>query len=221
MKNYNTYLFEKQSEINKMKEDLLIDCSQFLKESKGKMFYRGVVRKLITDYEIWFPPKNRSPKDTDTKTHEEMNRLSEEKIGFKARNGVFTTMIIENAYLFAEDDTSKYDGDVYIFIPLDGYKYAYIPDIDDFTNHVSNYANFGMWQHWRMRLPEYQMMTIDELKNKYNEERNDFLEDLSDNYKKTDMVDAGDAELSFICEAYYLVNYKYKDIIENLSLSLQ
>jgi len=192
-----------------LKELLLDDCSQFIEES-CELFYRGITTH-INDYKIFTPPKNRIPKNTDKDSHKLLNDFSLEKIGFPARSGVFTTKDSDNAEIYTESETGEVIGDVCIFLPMNGYKYAYIPGVDDLTNHLSPVSSFHLWKiNKNLSLSEEEEYQI------YKKEKEDIIKGFVEKYKTTNLKDTGNEEVSFICDGYYLIAMKYKNVVEEL-----
>ncbi len=230
MKKYNNFIFEKRDD-DLIKNLLLENCQQFLTEMKGAkdLFWRGFSKPLDymqkgveyrNEYLEFKTPKERQPRDTNKEMHDSMNDISEDIIGWQIRNGVFATMEYDNAELYTEDDNDY--GDVYLFVPVGGFNYAYNPDITDFTNKL-DIDYMSSYQVWRWKLEQkdvwerhFKNLSEKELKNRWEVTRKNYLRKLVDGYKTKDLKFADGVEVSFDCNSYYLIQTQYKDLIYNL-----
>ena len=209
MKNFNNYIIlENKNEIEKL---LLENCQPFFKEMKGSdnIFYRCHNGSFQGDYQELKPHKNRMPRDTDKKSHEIINSLSEEKIGWGSRNAIFATTSFETASIYDTGGLYEETG-VYVFIPIGDFKYAYIPGVEDLYNVMEEnpICSFYIWSKLYHNGEKDEMIVKEWLS-----KRKEFLENLVDMYETTDLKNATDVEVSFKCESYYLIELQYKDLI--------
>ncbi len=133
----NTYLIEKKKEnltpiqlYNKIQKE----CSQIitLYKKEQRVFYRGV-----KSYQQWWKPKkvrirSRIPKDTPIGTHQWLNDYFKKRFGWPARNGVLATPRRYTATYYADDNKDN----VYVFCPVNRYKFIYNPDVTDLYDTI-------------------------------------------------------------------------------------
>jgi len=169
------------------------DCAYYFHEvGYEKPLYRGV-KKIIKEYDIIIPRKNRLPLDTPKEIHNELDKLFKKKFGWKVRSeGVFCSGW--------KMEVTNY-GEPYIIIPIGKFKYVWSPEIRDLTVDL-----------------EYLDVLV-HLNNKTNiimskSEYLPILENVVSSYKDKDLDDAiiNDKEISIKCKEYYIINENYLDI---------
>jgi len=189
LKNYLTEYISDKNDVMAREEDPTLnetlkvlekDCSQFIKETGGFLF-RGTNRKLGEPYKKMKARKDRKPLDTSTVGHELADKLFKKKFGWKVRSeGVFTT----NRTTMARG----YGVNVYMFFPVNGYKYVWSEDVVDFFITYVDAKNNNSGQ------------TTPELMNSIvNEYTNKGLKNVWDDRKTREVI--------FYCpNGYYMVN---------------
>lgn len=172
----------KQSVIDRINKD----CSQIIsdyKKSAGRMLFRGIHAKSLRSQTIDdrisknTPRKNREPKDTPLDLHNMVNDLFFDKFGWKPRSeGVFAT---------GSPSVASYYGDIYIFLPSNGYKYIWSP------SHIDLFGS--LMHHIEENLPSNKKLEL--------------LKKAVDTYKDTDLHNAivSRCELMFSCDFYYII----------------
>jgi len=218
MKNYLNYIKESNLSIeDEIRNELLKHCKPFIDEVKGTdmLLWRGF-EEYIEHYEIIDKPEFRKPLDTSHDIHTDLNELTSYSIGWGVRNGVFTTTNKMSASIYGEE---------YIFMPIGYYEYAYNPDIVDLTDKVHSKDYLGSFQSWYFFTYEKHRdikqdgeppEVTDEIKDKYIEEYNAYMEKLADGYITEDLKSARDIEISFNVESYYLINKYYEKLVLEL-----
>lgn len=98
-------------------------CSQIIKEYKkaDEFFYRGSHGRDFVEKEGRIT-KVRPPKDTPVEVHRFLNKIYKEKFGWKVRDGVPAT---------PNTHTAETYGRVFIFFPVNGYKYVWSRKVKD------------------------------------------------------------------------------------------
>lgn len=154
------------------------DCKPFLQESGGNVVWRGSGNKYKPT-EVQKPRTSRKPRNTYKEIHGLLNRLFNDKFGWKARNGIFGI----GGY------PSPIYGDAYLFFPIGKFEFLWNPKIED------------LW-----RLPIIQPSGITSMK-KYLEEKEKSFKRLVNGYKNTDLKGAiaSGNEISFKVSKYYMV----------------
>jgi len=219
---YQKTVFEQE---NYFKTDILpiieMNCSEYLdivteiiKEdtyerhpSNGEIEYGFLYRSIQLDPRYPFPQKGLSlrkfkerlkPSDTNVLIHNLINDLTEEQVGWRVRNGVFTTSSIV--------ETERY-GTKYIFLPIEDYKFAYDPNIHDLTDWcfdvIPDYFNMREWtmDDWNEKGDIDKVEEIIEKQVKYTDK------DLKTAIKKG-------VEVIFKCD-FYLLDTDYKSYFIN------
>lgn len=176
-------------------DEVISNTSQYRKEVKNdySVLIRGTNRN-IGDVEKLMPRVDRQPKDTPTEVHNKLDDLFNKKFGWKVRSvGVFVTSDVYKA--------DNFGNNIYHFIPIDGYKYVYSPDIKDLTGYLEQekyliFKRVNGRETW-----------------KKNEEISDsFLSDVVYKYTNKHLMRAvnDEWELSFNCpNGYYLATGEY------------
>ena len=157
---------------------------------------------------------NRKPRDTDIKAHDILNRLSKERFGWEVRNAMFATTSFDVAKSYTQNNSyTEKETEVYLFIPIGEFDFAYSIFIDDLYNVLESnpVCSFPYWSKV-FHDGEKDEMIVKEWITK----RKEFLSQLIDEYETTDLVGAVDVEVSFKCEYYYLVDIRYTDLIKKL-----
>jgi len=125
----NNYLTEVNLTPIQLYKKIQKECSQIIKlyQKENRVFYRGV-----TSYPQWWKPKkvrirSRIPKDTPKGTHLWLNDYFKKRFGWPGRNGVLATPRRYTANYYAGGN----DENVYVFCPVNRYKFIYNPEISD------------------------------------------------------------------------------------------
>lgn len=127
---------EETSNTRKVAEILIRDCSQYLRDVDYAVdtyrLYRGMGNRNTETSESVIPDvlyfneidvnRKRKPTDVKIKYHNMLNDYFTKNYGYPFRNGVFVTGNINAA--------KKY-GYLVVIFPIDGYKFAWSPDVDD------------------------------------------------------------------------------------------
>ncbi len=180
---------------NKIAETLKRDCKQILQFYKqGRYLYRGI-RVNSSDptfVEKKFHP-DRRPKDTVQGIHDYMNKLYKEKFGWEVRSGISVTSAFTQASMY---------GGVFIFLPVDGFKFVYNLEIFDFTDDFA-----GEWTDTGHR-----WIGKDDFHFKKNAQA------VVDDSKDTNLKGAFgyQREIMFWCKKYYLLSHLEDQILKDL-----
>jgi len=202
----NKYLTEaKAPDTDQFYEKVKKECSQILRiyQSTGRVFYRGV-----KSYQQWWKPKkvrirSRIPKDTPKVTHDWLNGEFIKKFGWPGRNGVMAHPRKYTAEYYANSNMEN----VYIFMPVNRYKFIYSPDIADLYDALP-----GALKHWghRDETSEELKEVLDELEDTtdwaYFKEGFDKYTDKNLKIALTKIV-----EVMFNPKQYYLLPAKWSD----------
>jgi len=159
------------------------ECKWFFKEKlTNKFLYRGTI-SIIDDYKKIIPRKKRMPKDTPIHIHNFMNKVFTKKFGWPGRNGVFATS--KASVAGGHSPTVK----AYLFFPVGKYKYIWSPKTDDFYMYVGR------------EIPHEKKFFAPSM-----------AEILAETYIDNNLPLAMEKgyEISFWCDAYYLVDLRYK-----------
>jgi hypothetical protein len=106
------------------------DCSQVLRVYKAhqKVFFRGVDSGTLKGTFLKKTPhKNRRPLSTNLAVHMYMNEYLKKKFGWPVRNGVSVSSDANQAEAY---------GHIHMFIPANGFKYAWNPYVHDLYNEI-------------------------------------------------------------------------------------
>ena len=186
---------------NISKDDLikLLDknCSQYKKLCEpDSVLYRGVIDSYITGFVERSPRSDRKPKDTPQEIHDYINNVFYKSFGWKPRSeGVFAISSVTDAGYYAHHVYS----DILIFIPFDGFKFIWSPDIVDLYNYLAT-----------------KQMVDDFNKIKYwDEESKEMLDKVLDKYRNDNLRGAMTSlhEIMFKCSKYYLIEHEWKELI--------
>ena len=116
-------LINEESEFEKVKKDIVAECSDILKvySDTGRVFFRGL--RKSNNYGYVTPRNDRKPMDTPKEIHEIFDEVFKKKFGWRARSeGVFVT---------SSKITSNYYGEPAVFYPVNGWKFIWSPNIND------------------------------------------------------------------------------------------
>lgn len=139
---YNDLINESNTEEDRIAAE--IRNSKWFKESKYDL-YRGLKKDF--EYKKVYIDKQRDRKPTDTRhlVHDFTNEYSNEKLGVKIRNGLYTSMSYR--------EVSEY-GSLYLVFPLDNTELYFNPKIKDFYIDIS--MNIEMdGDVWKDELKDY------------------------------------------------------------------
>jgi hypothetical protein len=156
------------------------NCKPFLKEIKpiGAPLQRGIKSTIIDTYIRRKSRKNRKPKDMELKWHKELDELFLEKFGWRARSGGVFTQV-----------SPKFYSNPYLFFPAGNYKYVWSPKIQDLFREVDSFL----------------LSTGEEPPSR---KANIWAQKIISTYISTGLSKAmkTNNEITFKCDAYYLVN---------------
>jgi frataxin-like iron-binding protein CyaY len=118
----------------KLKAYIQKNCSEWVQESGGALFYRGtkLPRLPIETYAAFVrsPRADRQPSDTDDITHKIFNRaLDDANSAANRSNSLFCTADSGTANYFSANGRQ-----LWIVFPTDGYHYAFARDVYDWTS---------------------------------------------------------------------------------------
>jgi hypothetical protein len=146
MKKYNNYINEKIKPFNRWNVDqvhlqpnqiieidkIFNECSDYIdivKDSR-RLLWRGLKKSEPTQWDDHetilelYPQQNRKPRDTPKQIHNILDNVLFEKFGWYPRStGVFA---------FESINLVRQYGEPYMIFPVNGYKYIWSPDINDF-----------------------------------------------------------------------------------------
>jgi len=113
------------------------ECSDIVKEYAltNKLLYRGTKtsrRETISDnvYKI-IPRNDRKPKDTDPSDQRSIDDLFEDIFGWRPRS--------EGVFVSSSSTVAKSYGKIYVFFPVNGYKYVWSPNYEDlYSDYFEN-----------------------------------------------------------------------------------
>ena len=172
------------------------ECAPYLKECKkaGGFLYRAIndsfsIKKMK-------PRSDRRPRDTPIELHNFMDDYFKKNFGWKARSeGVFVSS--DFSYI------SEYASHVHMFFPIGKFKYVW-------SKHVSDI--FIIFR-------EHEIIDIND--NEMNgdiSDHEDTLIDVLRHYQNNNLYSAIVAgnEVMVKCKEYYLINMKYKFVMESL-----
>lgn len=120
-------------EVNKARKLIVKNCSDITRiyRKYKKVFYRG------TMYSEHFLEKSmhqyRNPRNTDIEIHEILNKFFKRKFGWDVRNGISVSNSLKQAQYFA---TTNF-GNLYVFFPVNGFKYCWSKRYTDLYNDLS------------------------------------------------------------------------------------
>lgn len=173
----------------KLFEQMKKECSDIIKIYKktGQFLYRGVKNPsggimVKTDHSGGY----RKPIDTPAMVHRMLNRLFHEKFGWYVRNGVGVTTRVGQ---------SLYYGKPHIFLPVNGYEFAFSDKYTDLYNDAIRKLVYGSKpdKEW----VEKHKRSFQALVNKYQ------------NTKLKDAFTKNVGEVYFKTDKYYLVDYDF------------
>ena len=174
------------------------ECKQILSlyaSFPGRYFYRGT--KKSESYYRATSPQNRIPKDTSPEAHA-VAISAMIALGFTAHRGnsIFVT---PSRNIAKEFTLSRPVGQIYIIFPVDGFHYAWSPNVNDFYSDV------------RARAARDRIDSADFEFSGGDEDMREVFEDLD--YKDTDLDRAlkfSDMSEVMIHGSYYAVNSTYE-----------
>ena len=205
MKHIKPYkLFEDNSktDFDKIIEVLSAECSEFLellKEKNIKGLYRGATiheTPIVDGFWKMKPFERRQSRDTKSSVQKIFDDELEKAFGIRLRSkGVFASKDRSIAAEYGERlyHVSDINNSVFLFIPTNGFRYFWNPQIDDLYTELRDkwwyqkdqfYWDRGVWNEINRMCHGYQEGGIEAAK-----------------YQ----------ELTFICDSYYMLSLDYYD----------
>jgi hypothetical protein len=115
------------------------DCKPFLREMKkaGQFLYRGYDNVEYSTTEVVYYKKkvrsDRKPRDMYQNVHNKMDKLFDEKFGWKARsNGIFCT---------GDRTTALGYGTAFMVFPIGNFKFIWSPEVEDLWRWVRGHIS--------------------------------------------------------------------------------
>lgn len=191
----NNFLNEKFEEQKNLYKANIVSkrCSEYLNVvktmTKPQFLHKGSIKKF-KDMGFYKPRTNRKPRDIQPDLHKILDKLFFEKFGWKTRSeGIFATPDYYAATKF---------GWVYVFFPVDGFKFVWSPDVLDLYMDTRYKVSDFYYTHNEKGMEEY-------------------LKPFVDTYTDKNLARAIKSyhEIMFKCNSYYAV--ADKKIIEKLT----
>ena len=144
---YDELAQDKASEVGKLIRE---NCKKFLKESQGKVMWRGV-RHDVDGWTEKTIRTNRYPKDTPQEISDQLDDSFEAAFGWKARSsGLFCT---------GSKDTAGGYGDAFSVWPIGDFKFLWSGEVEDLYTYIdeggifsSDFDSYDFEEEW---LQEY------------------------------------------------------------------
>lgn len=191
-----------RANINEIWPIILKECKQILKVYKsavsksyksysGLVFFRGM--KWKGPVAELTPRQDRKPKDSDMETHVFADDIFKKKFGWKPRS--------EGVFVSSSRDMSHTYGDLYVFFPVDGFKFVWSENISDFWKHIPSVRKRSIMLRWESG--NYDL--TDEFKEFYSKEVKISKDLIEMSYIDTDLFAAlkTSNEVMFKCKKYY------------------
>jgi hypothetical protein len=196
MSKIKNILLESNHIPDEMVDKILNDCSYYFKINgrpvESPPLYRGS-DKLIKDYKVITPRRDRKPLDTPIEIHRALDRLFYDKFGWYVRT--------EGVFAIGKRGSASEYGQPYIMLPIGKFKYVWSPYIYDLHSKLVNtgviYSRGG---NSKVIMEKDEYMPI--------------LEELVGKYKDNDLdtvIHTGN-EISIKCDKYYIINENYLEI---------
>lgn len=204
------------------------ECKQMIGDIKkmGDVLWRGTNQPV---YEKQIPHKSRKPVDTPEFLHILLDKMFKKNFGWKPRSeGVFVSLDKGLASSYSPSRRTT------IFMPVDGYKYLWSPDIDDLYDWLTinlppqehnalkydNDRSVSERKHaeafLRNNMPNNQ--NFDDYVGSLIDSAEDRLQDAVHTYKNDNIENAGrhfQGELIFGCKHYYLLPAEVELFLKN------
>jgi hypothetical protein len=188
-----------EKNFDKISEILSKECSQFLnllKEKNIKGIYRGstlhwtdLYQKDIEGFYKLKPFENRLSRDTNSQISKIFDDEFEKAFGVRLRSkGVFATKEISIAR-----DYGKFKREAFLFIPTNGFRYFWNPNIEDLFTEIRD-----KW--WYQKDQFYWDQSA------WNE-----INRICHGYREGGIEENKWQELTFICDEYYMLDLDYYD----------
>lgn len=204
-----------EEEWNPIKEKLLADCKPFLNDMGGfkEFLYRGVSRR-INNIEQLSTRKDRSPKDTKEKAHNQFDEFFKKRYGWKARS--------ENViFAFGSSTPAINYGKPYLVFPIGSYEYLWSEHIFDLTNTLSAFAADWVVTNMGAEYLKPEFMQKFNEHEEYDKFLKEFKTEFLETYQKGRSGDKGiyeaaksRNEVMVHCDKYYLVDVKFQKHIQ-------
>lgn len=168
--------------------DILENCQPFLKIAGNNKIFRGT-KESTEDFFVGTVNKNRIPRDSDQKFHDDMIAAMDE-LGFKAHRG-------NSLFCTGDIDRASYYGEVFVIFPIGEFNYAWAPEVYDLLN-------FKNYDGQSIRSADIDEL-IDFVDNEYK-----YNEDFKDAFYSGN-------EIMIACDKYYAISDKfYMDEVRHL-----
>lgn len=184
-------------DLDELKRTLLSDCSAYIeglrKCNPGDILLRGYFGKIEIAQAFSHNLNFRKPLHTPENIHNLVNARFETKFGWKIRNGVFCY-----GFNIRSNEVPKdlgY-GPFHICFPIGDFKIVYSPTIIDMYGHIT-----------------VTKQPIESIINELDYTDETLCEAINSGDRKHQNVGN---EISVCVSTYYLVNYKYKDWVDQL-----
>ena len=137
------FLNEDIIELDALKKKIHAECKPFLSASKGYSLWRGMQGQDMGKFKV---RKNRKPKDTPVKVHEEFDKIFKEQFGWKARSeGLLTT---------GDRQVAGSYGTIYQVFPIGKFRFVWSKNVHDLygryvefmTKQGLDYSGGGEWK---------------------------------------------------------------------------
>ena len=200
------------------------ECSQYLKESKGEWFLRGIDSRVIGTNELGYAEirKNRKSKGTPDKSFKKFNKWLQ-KNGHVRRDQAISATSDDTHIFLGAGNTST------VIFPVNGYKYTFVKAkdingdydyndwystiVEDYFGHDSLFG-FGLGpEHLRWKRDDMMANGVDprQVNNDYNKEVRRWLDKEFPKFfisnKKMGMAWGNQWEIWFSGKGYYYVEY--------------
>jgi hypothetical protein len=196
-------LFENKDDDNftKIIDILESDCSQFLsllKKWRISGVYRGVPshyfgKPILDGFWSMTPPKHREPKDTNKEISKKIDEELNKKFGVPLRSkGVFASLDISISSDYGKDPMGVKDPETFLFIPKNGFRYFWNPNVDDLFTELRDNKSF-----YKKNPFFWNPIEIKE------------FESLINGYREGEIEKIKWQEITFICSGYYLLDLDY------------
>jgi hypothetical protein len=197
------YLNTSDPEFDKIVDVLSSECSEFLELLEKwniKGVYRGKSRAYLSDPIVdgFWEKKSRTdrkPRDISSEIDNKLNDEFIKKFGISIRkSGVFATKDISTSREYGNHPFMYGVQDVYLFIPKNGFRYFWNPEVNDFFTDLKDVKT------WYKKDPL-----------SWNTSEKIDFQKVIDGYQEGGIEKANFHELIFICDGYYLLDLKYYD----------
>lgn len=193
-----------------IKKKIHAECKPFLKQSKGYPLWRGMQQLDMGKFKV---RKNRKPKDTPLKVHEEFDKIFKENFGWKARSeGLLTS---------GDRQVAGSYGTIFQVFPIGKFRFVWSKNVHDLYGRYVEFMTkqgitYGGAGAWKFIENAYQKRvtsdTIDLSQKQLESYQNIVFKELNDlikkKYNSTNLVKAIESrnEIMIDCDEYYAYN---------------